>query len=225
MFHKTIFQHERENAFKNACKHGHREIAKLIYDVFVNENIDLFSGSPKSMLIYAIHQLIRKGHLDMLNDYRECILNSNFSEIINNYVLLFAPNFNTIKVLDLIGTGIVCCKNFKYAIRSECINNIMYFHKKGIILENQHLLYAEHIQAHEIVTYFSENGFTPSTEFYKKYVTFRKKIKAKRIRYLANMVYYVLIQKIYTPGSDSANRLALASYNNYKTEMELFRAV
>ena len=207
MYYSRIGYSEHENAFRNACKYGRREIAKLIYEVFIKHNIN----ESACVLIIAIQQIIRKGHFDMLYDYSEFI--KSFSNSINECALDLKKNIEVVKILDSIGSGIVCAENLKYVIDTCDINTLAYFHKKGVVLDTQHLLYAQNKNAYEIVNYFAENGLEPTTNFYRRYVNLRKNVKVKRERYLANMVYYVLIQKIYRPNSQSAERLGIASYN------------
>jgi hypothetical protein len=47
----------------------------------------------------------------------------------------------------------------------------------------------------------------------KKYCDIRARSEEKLYRSRVNMVYYKWMQLIYTPGSESAKRLAEASYN------------
>lgn len=200
-----INSNTRYMAFTNACKYGQREIAKFIFDTLDNNlwAIDIFS---------MIRQMVIRGHIEMIYDYSEFLLNSAFGDNINK-IALNSGKIEAVKVFDNIGTGIVCQNNLTLAVESKSREIVEYFHKKGVRLDREHLVLAENIKAYDVVFYFVENGLEPTTQFYKRYVTFRKKVKENRERKLGNMVYYVLIDKIYTPGTESAKRLAWASYN------------
>ena len=152
----------------------------------------------------------------MLYDYVEFITDNSitvFRLFANEFVLCKLVNLEAVKILDSIGTGIVSPFNFIHAIDGRSVKIVEYLHKRGITLNTQYILFAQNIKAYDIVFYLSENGIEPTTDFYIRYCNFRKKVKARRERRLTNMVYYVLIYKIYRPGSESANRLGWASYN------------
>jgi hypothetical protein len=210
IFDQRINWHTKEAAFTNACKYGQRYIAKFIYDSCIDDKLN-FSSTWMTMR-GAIRHIIRRGYFAMLHDYRHFLVD-HFSLAINDMVLWEMPSIEAVKVLDSMGTDIVNDVNFKIAVETGSVKIVEFFHKRGATLETQHILRAQNINAYDVVVYLAENGFEPTTDFYKRYVNFRKKVKAKRERRLANIVYYTLIAKIYTPGSDSANRLGWASYN------------
>jgi hypothetical protein len=188
----------RYAAFTNACRHGQRDIAKYIYD-----------KGEIAMTSTVLEVMMRRGHFEMLRDY------SNYLEDASYYadlILTQLCSVEAVMILDSIGSNIVCRENLALAIRGKSLKIVEYFHKRGVSLDIQHLLIAQNVNAYDIVFYFSENGLEP-TDFFRRYVNVCKKVKARRERHLANKVYYVLINRIYTPGTECANRLALASYN------------
>ena len=210
MFDKRISVYTKDAAFTNACKYGQRYIAKFIYNSYLDDL--LYFDYTRMTMKSGLRHIISRGYFAMLHDYRHFLV-YYFSLAINDMVLIEMPSIEAVKVLDSIGTDIVNDTNFKLAVDTGCVKIVEFFHKRGVRLETQHILRAQNVNAYDVIVYLAENGVEPTTDFYKRYANFRKKLKANRERRLANMVYYTWIQKIYTPGSESANRLILASYN------------
>ena len=187
------------SAFSNACRKGNRENAKFIYERCTFSDKDIH----RSFL-----DLIRKGHVDMIKDYKWLAL---YSSTLTNDTAIHTKNIEILKLIDSFGTNLLTTYNFNYVINLKCLEFVKYFHQHGMTTDVQ-MRQAVAVNADDIIYYFAKNGIDPIDNFWRRYVNLRKKSELARERYLANKVYYILIQKIYKYGSESSIRLGLASY-------------
>ena len=208
-----------------ACANGHLETVRLIYKISKDK---VYQDRPNPHVKNAIYTAVRIQHLEILKEFVDEILTLSVDDI--DFTVRDMVYKNFVKGLEFTRSIGVDVSDEKYVFLAVSLGHVetlrFLVEKCGIKISNKvmnEIVSSVVYHGDYDMTFFlinhgmsldSYNGeYAKRLQDVKKYCDIRTRSEKKLYRRRVNMVYYKWIQLIYTPGSESAKRLAEASYN------------